>query len=114
MLMLGMFAITGSPPFAPFISEFQIFSGAFAEGHPVAGIIFISCMLLVFFGMGYAVMSICFGEPTEPQVTTGFHDTIGTGLPMLVSLGIILVLGVYQPPFLERLVEEAVKVLENR
>ena len=31
--LAGFFAVTGSPPFAPFVSEFTILNAAFGQGH---------------------------------------------------------------------------------
>ncbi len=35
LLLLGLFAVTGSPPFGLFLSEFTILNAAIAQGHPV-------------------------------------------------------------------------------
>lgn len=112
MLLIGFFAITGSPPFAPFVSEFQLVAAAFEGGHYWAGGIFVSCMLFVFFGMGYAVVSICFGQPTDPITShIEFRDNLGTGLPMIVSLALVLLLGVYNPPELHAMLQAAADAL---
>ena len=98
--------------FAPFVSEFQLVAAAFEGGHYWAGGIFVSSMLFVFFGMGYAVVSICFGQPTDPITShIEFRDNLGTGLPMIVSLALVLLLGVYNPPELHAMLQAAADVL---
>ena len=37
LFLLGFLAITGSPPFGPFVSEFTILNGAFTTGRFVVG-----------------------------------------------------------------------------
>jgi hydrogenase-4 component F len=41
LFLAGFIAITGSPPFAPFISEFTIISSAFIQGQFLVGAIFL-------------------------------------------------------------------------
>jgi hydrogenase-4 component F len=113
MLLIGFFAITGSPPFAPFVSEFQIVVGCFGRGYDLVGSLFLLFMLIMFIGFGIHVLSISFGDPPEEQSPSGFHDTLGTSLPILYFLAITLILGVFNPPFVERLVRDAGQFLEK-
>src|SRR6185312_11914912 len=45
LFLLGFFAITGSPPFGPFVSEFGILNGAFGAGRFVVGAVFLVLLL---------------------------------------------------------------------
>lgn len=113
MLMAGFLAITGSPPFAPFVSEFQIIQATFASGRFWEGGFFVLCLFVVFIGMGLFVVSISFGRPTAPESPLGFHDRLGTGLPILAFMSLVVLLGVYNPPKLHQLLSEAVAFLNN-
>jgi hydrogenase-4 component F len=107
MLIAGFFAVTAAPPFACFVSEFQIISAAFDSKHYIAGGIFVACLLLVFIGMGAHLVRVCFGTPHEEGQTTGFHDRLGTSLPIAAFMALVLLLGVYYPPQLQALIDSA-------
>ncbi len=65
LMLVGFFAITGSPLFGPFVSEYQMISGAFATGRLVPGLLFLLLLLLVFLGMGNTLINCAFGHGTE-------------------------------------------------
>jgi hydrogenase-4 component F len=114
LFLMGFLAITGSPPFAPFISEFYLISAIFREGHPVSGGLFAFLLLVVFFGFGATVTSMVFGRPSHPTEETGFHDSLDTGLPIVALALLVLLLGVYLPPPLAVLLDDAAKFLEMK
>jgi hydrogenase-4 component F len=114
MLLAGFFAITGSPPFAPFVSEFQVLSGAFSAGHYWGGGLFLLFLFVVFVGMGVTVVSISLGKPTVAEAPGGYRDRLGTRLPLLTALALVVLLGVYNPPELDRMTREAAGALEVR
>jgi hydrogenase-4 component F len=100
LLIAGMAAIAGTPPFAIFIGEFFILSGALASGAYVPAGLFLLLIVAVFAGMTYRVLGMCSGEPQE-GVSEG---EIGRWrlLPMAVLAMTVLVLGIYQPgPFMD-------------
>ncbi|MCE9525190.1 MAG: hypothetical protein K8R36_03955 [Planctomycetales bacterium] len=111
MLMAGFFAITAAPPFACFVSEFQIIAATFDSGHYLAGGLFVACLLLVFIGMGAQLMHVCFGSPPPEARLTPFRDTLGTSLPIAAFMDLVLLLGVYNPPELHAVIEGATKFL---
>jgi hydrogenase-4 component F len=114
LFLTGFLAITGSPPFGPFISEFTIVNGAIERGQYVVAGLFLSLLGIVFVGMGVTVLSVVQGKPPQTTPETGFHDTISTGLPILLFLTIVLMLGVYIPPPLQTLLTDATRSLEVR
>ncbi len=93
-LALGTLAILGVPPFGVFTSEFLVLTTAMRE-HPWA-----TPFLLVSLGVAFAAI---FGK-VQPMI---FGDTSAKRLPhppalipVFVHLGIVLMLGVYIPPYL--------------
>jgi hydrogenase-4 component F len=113
VFLAGFFAITASPPFAPFVSELQIVQAAFGSGYYWGGGLYLLCLFLVFVGMGLTVVSICLGKPSSPRSATDFRDGLGTGLPILVFMALVLLLGVYNPPPLAVLLQDAATFLNN-
>ncbi len=116
LFLLGFLAITGSPPFAPFISEFTILQGVFSNGHFVTGGLFLFFLAVIFIGMGSTVLSVVFGTPPEKTGTgyENYRDTFATtGVPLIMLL-IIFVLGVYLPDPVRHICADAAALLEVR
>jgi hydrogenase-4 component F len=114
IFLAGFIAITGSPPFAPFISEFTIISSAFIQGRMLIGAIFLISLTIIFIGMALTVLPMVMGDVPNDSEVTAYRDTIGTVGPPLALLLIVLVLGVWIPEPLMSLLREAAAQLEVR
>ena len=113
MFLLGFLAITGSPPFGPFVSEFSLLAAAFREERFVEGGLFAFLMLVVFIGFGATVTSMVFGKPSAAAESTTIRDNLATSWPIVAFALLVLLLGVYLPPPLAALLKEAAAFLEN-
>jgi hydrogenase-4 component F len=112
LFLIGFLAITGSPPFSPFVSEFTILQAAFSVNHYALGALYLLLMFAVFIGMGTTVTSVIFGESPQPDSVVEFRDTIySVGPVILLLLGLVL-LGVYLPPPLAEILDQATAFLE--
>jgi hydrogenase-4 component F len=114
LFLAGFLAGTGSPPFGQFISEFAILSAAFSAGRFVAGGLFVLLLFAVFLGMGVTVLGIVLGRPSASELDTDYRDGFWTGVPVLILLTVVLLLGLYLPPPLLALLREAASSLEVR
>ncbi len=114
LFLAGFLAITGSPPFGPFISEFAILNGAFDEGRFVTAGLFLFFLLVVFIGMGATVLHVVQGRAPTDIHRTDYRDGFLTGAPIVVSMMLVLMLGLYIPPPLSALLGDAVRFLENQ
>jgi hydrogenase-4 component F len=113
LFLAGFFAVTGSPPFGPFQSEFTILRGAMLTGrYGVAGG-FLAALFVVFVGMGGTVLAVVQGEPAADRPSTGFRDSIGTVGPALLLLSLVLLLGLWVPPVMEAALREAAHFVEG-
>jgi len=112
MFLAGFLAITGSPPFGPFVSEFTIVSAAIGSGQFLAGGLFLLLLGVVFIGMGATVLAVVQGDPPARTTDKGYHDTIATCAPVLFFMALVLLLGLYVPPPLESLLREATLLIE--
>ncbi len=113
LFLVGFIAITGSPPFSPFISEFMILNGSFLTGNYLVGGLLLLFLLIVFIGMGRTVLTALQGhraESTEPTET--LKESALTVLPILVLFALILVLGIFMPEPLRHLIQDAQSYLE--
>jgi hydrogenase-4 component F len=104
-LMLGTVAILGVPPFGVFASEFLIITTAMHE-HPWA-----TPLLLLALGVAFASI---FGK-VQPMV---FGETESTKLPyqpalapVFMHLGLVLMLGLFIPPYLADWYRQAAHLL---
>jgi hydrogenase-4 component F len=112
LFFLGFLAITGSPPFGPFISEFTILRGIFTGGHYLTGGLFLAFLAVIFIGMGSTVLSVVFGPPSDRPGDRNYQETLLTvGTPLLLLL-IILIMGVYLPEPARKLFADAAALLE--
>lgn len=107
MFLIAFLAITGSPPFAPFVSEFQILSSTFSTGHFWAGGVFVFALFVVFIGFGVKVVAFSFGKSSVADTPAGFHVGLGTGLPIALFMALVLLLGIYSPPWLHAQLQDA-------
>ena len=113
LFLLGFFAITGSPPFGPFISEFLIVSRAFAAERYVLGAAVLLLLLVVFVGMGRTVLTVVQGTPSPEAERTTYRDGWLTGLPVVLTMAVVLLFGLHIPVPLETLLREAARFLEG-
>jgi len=114
LFLVGFFAITGSPPFGPFISEFSILNGAFDAGRPGIGGLFLFLLLAVFIGMGATVLQVVQGRASFEARQTPYRDGVLSAGPILCLTLLVLLLGLYIPPPFGALVRDAVNFLEGQ
>jgi hydrogenase-4 component F len=111
LFLAGFIAITGSPPFSPFISEFTIVSSAFIEGRYVVAGLFLLFLIIVFIGMALTVLPMVMGAPPADIEPTDYRDRLLTVGPPLFMIGIILLLGIWPPAFLVTLLKDGAAML---
>lgn len=111
LFLAGFLAITGTPMFGPFISEFAILGGALSAGRYFTAGLFLFLLLVVFIGMGTTVLRVVQGVPSAEANDTPYRDGLFTGAPLLVFMAIVLLLGVYIPAPLGVLLRDAVHFL---
>jgi hydrogenase-4 component F len=115
IFVAGMFAVTACPPFGPFFSELQILRAALVPEHPqkAATAVFLSCLLLAFFGLTRVVFGIADARPPTAIRAGGkrFAENAGVIAPPLVLLGLSLWLGLFTPLMLREAWQAAVAQL---
>jgi hydrogenase-4 component F len=107
----GFFAITGTPMFGPFISEFAILSGALSAGRYVTAGLFLLLLMMVFIGMGATVLRAIQGVPSTEAYGTPYRDGLFTGAPVVAFMAMTLLLGIYIPAPLRAMLIETVHFL---
>ncbi len=109
MFVIGGLAITGSPPFSIFISEFIILAAGFLQGHIIAAILFLLFIIIIFAGFFNNVSKMVFGEP-KAGVEKGEVSRWTLGA-MAILLVFVIVLGVYIPPSFYRMIMKVVEIV---
>jgi len=111
LFLAAFLAITGSPPFAPFVSEFMIVSSAFVQGNPWTGGLFLLFLAMIFIGMASTVLPLVMGKMPAQMEKTPYRDSVHTVLPPLLLMGVVLLLGLYIPTPLLALLNDAAGLL---
>ena len=81
---MAFLAVTGSPPFGMFLSEFTILRGIFGAGQTWVGLTVVLLLATVFIGMAASVLAVSQGEPVGRDLT--FTDRFLLVVPPLVLL----------------------------
>ena len=111
LFLAGFIAITGSPPFSPFISEFTIVSSAFIDGRYLVGGLFLLFLVIIFIGMALTVLPMVMGAPPADIEANDYKDRLLTVGPPLFMMAVILVLGVWPPEILVALLRNGAAML---
>lgn len=109
LFLMVTFAVTGTPPFSIFQSEFTILSGAFATNHVWLATLFIICVVTIFAGFLNHVVQMNLGNLNEEMPrANGCPWKLGA---MISVAAIILVLGFWLPRPIFQLVEQAAQMV---
>ena len=92
LLMAGVAAIVGLPPFSVFTSEFLIATTAFAR-EPLLALLFVAGLLLAFGALLLKITAVTFGEVKGP-----IGPVRASYIPVLIHLALVLTAGVWLPP----------------
>jgi hydrogenase-4 component F len=114
LLIAGLFAVTGSPPFGLFISEFTILSSAFTSHHTGLAIAALVLLAVIFVGIAAMILELAYGTP-EPAAAGRTPRAAGEHRSLLVApialVALVLMLGVYIPPPLAAALARAASAL---
>jgi len=104
-LMLGTVAILGVPPFGVFASEFLIITTAMHE-HPWATPFLLLALGVAFASIFGKVQPMVFGETELPKLP--YQPAL---TPVFLHLGLVLMLGLFIPPYLADWYRQAAQLL---
>ena len=104
-LMLGTLAILGMPPFGVFASEFLILTTAMRE-QPWATPLLLAALGVAFAAVFSKVQPMVFGETTAKRLPLR-----PAMLPVFVHLALVLMLGLWIPPYLAEWYRQAARLI---
>jgi len=111
--ILGLFAITGSPPFGPFLSELAILEAALDQGRAFVAIAYLIFLAIILAGMATPALAMAQGTPDDSIVVPANRSVALSAVPTILGAAILL-MGVYVPPILTRTLLEAARLLGSR
>ncbi len=108
VFLLAALAVTGTPPFSMFQSEFTVLRAGFAAQRTGVVIVFVAFVVAIFCGFFYHVAHLVFGPPTGlPRGEASRWKTV----PVIALSAIVVVLGFWLPAPLYALVDGAARIL---
>jgi hydrogenase-4 component F len=118
-LLLGSFAVLGSPPFGLFLSEFTIVRAGFAGASPVLPLLLLLLLAIAFIAFARTTTGMANGEPPAGGgtglVRASPYPSRAAGLtaiaPAVVGLAVLLVLGLWIPAGLNAVITHSIAVL---
>jgi hydrogenase-4 component F len=93
----GFLAITGTPPFGPFLSKFTILKAALDGGHVWLTTVFLAMLGVIFIGMATAFLGMAQGEPEKLAVSASNRDRWWQIVPPAALGVLVLWLGLNVP-----------------
>ncbi|MCM2314989.1 MAG: hydrogenase [Thermoanaerobaculia bacterium] len=111
LFLVGFLAITGAPPFGPFVSELLILTAAIDAQRYVVAALYLIFLAVIFIGMGSTVLAVVQGEPPEDPDGKTYRESPMKVVPMIVSLVLVLIMGIWIPGPVTSLLEAAAKLL---
>jgi len=107
----GFLAITGTPPFGLFLSEFTILKAALDQGRPGVAVLYLALLAVIFVGMASVFLKMAQGEESNPIKRREIAEVWTAVLPPAVLAVLVLVLGVHIPASLGSLLRQAAQAL---
>ncbi len=107
LLLMGLFAVTGSPPFGVFVSEFTILRAAFEGGRFWIACTVLVLLVVIFLALAGAILDLVHGMPERREGREPLWLVVG---PLVLATAILL-LGVYIPTPLEGALRQAAAAL---
>ena len=112
LFLMGTLAVTGTPPFSIFQSEFTILSAALAESHPWLATIFIAGVVTIFCGFLVHIAKLTLGTP-RPDAPLPAAESPWKLTALVVVAAAVIVLGFWVPAPLYALVEQSAEIIRG-
>ena len=107
--LLGLFAITGFPPFGVFVGKFQLLRAAAQAGRIGLAVLLAVLLAMIFIAMSSRMLPMVFGP--APGGRSPVRERWGAVLPSLVLLLASLALGLWLPAPLAEVLARAARTL---
>lgn len=109
--VVGFLAITGTPPFGPFLSEFTILKAALDQDRPIVAALYLALLVIIFVGMASVFLQMAQGEAAASIQRKRTIEAWSAVLPPTALAILVLWLGVHIPGSLNGLLHQAAQAL---
>jgi hydrogenase-4 component F len=117
VLLLGAIAVSGSPPFGLFLSEFTIVRAGLERSSVALVALLVVLLVVVFVALVGAAASMALGgapdRPTAAGAPAELSGRILSGAPLVTGLGALLVLGLWIPGGLDTLIMHSIHAIHG-
>jgi hydrogenase-4 component F len=111
-LLLGSFAVLGSPPFGLFLSELTIVRAGFAGSSPVLPLLLLALLAIAFVAFARTTTGMITGDPgPAASPYRGRWSARAAVAPVAAGLVALLVLGLWIPAGLDTVIRHSLAVL---
>jgi hydrogenase-4 component F len=107
----GFLAITGTPPFGPFLSKFTILKAALDGHHVWVVAVFLATLGVIFIGMTTAFFGMAQGEPEKLAISASNRDRLWQIIPPAILGLMVLWLGLNVPARLSEVLHKIAATL---
>ncbi len=108
--LLSFVSIAALPPFPLFISEFMIVREMIGQGRIILTIIFLLLLTIILYGIAKTIFKMLFGnEDNKPDEHN--YDGVLLYIPQVMFITLLLVLGVYIPEPVMKILNDAVTMI---
>lgn len=112
--VLSFLGIAGLPPSPLFLSEFILLKAMFEQNQIAAAITIMILLTLIIYGIGKSVIKMSFGEMPVPILSQSFNKlSVVMYLPQIALLTTALAFGVYIPPYINQIINNAVLAISS-
>ena len=114
ILIIAVFAITGTPPFNIFVSEFMVLADGFSSGNAFIILLtslLIVCIALIFVGYIRNIFGMIFG--VSPETIPKGETSKFTIAAMIFLLFFVLLISFYVPPLLREILSRVYDIIRN-
>lgn len=108
-LLLGAFALAGSPPFSIFLSELLVLNAGFSLGKTAFVVLALLFMAIAFAGIIMHFSRIIFGR--KPEHITPEPEAFSSKAALAILLAFMLFLGVSLPLGLQRFLQDCTRII---
>jgi len=111
ILILGAFALAGSPPFSVFMSELLILISGFNSGAYIQSALFLLFAAIIFGGLIHHISGIAFGK--KPEGVEAGKEPLSSKISLAFLFVIICVIGFTMPGWFNKLLISAADIIRG-
>ncbi len=111
MLIIGAFALTGSPPFSVFFSELMILISGFGQGLYLQSALFLLFLAIIFGAVIHHISRVAFGK--KPSDVAAEGEPLSGKIAFIFLLVFICTLGFKLPALLSGLITSAIGIIRG-